>query len=222
MGQNVKIKSIEHITHDVLRIQLEKPANIDYHPGQAADISINKAGWENELRAFTFTSLPEDDHLEFVIKTYPSHKGVTNELLTLKAGDELIVGDVFGDISYKGDGIFIAGGAGITPFIAILNHLEKQGKVGNNKLLFANKAKEDIILEDKFNSLLGDNFINILSNEKQEGCEHGFISAEIIKKHSDSHLNHYYLCGPDPMMDAVEKQLESLGIQKEYIVRESF
>lgn len=222
MGQNAKIKSIKHITHDVLKIQLEKPSNIDYLPGQAADISINKEGWESELRAFTFTSLPEDDHLEFVIKTYPSHKGVTNELLSLKAGDELIVGDIFGDISYKGDGVFIAGGAGVTPFIAILNYLEKQGKIGDNKLLFANKAKADIILEDKFNALLGDNFVNILSDEKLEGYEHGYITADFIKKNSNSHLEHYYLCGPDPMMEAVEKQLVSLGIQKDFIVKEAF
>lgn len=109
MGQIVKIKSIEHLTHDVLRIVAEKPANLSYEPGQAVDISINKPGWEKELRAFTFTSLPEDDHIEFSIKTYPSHNGVTNQLLSLHAGDELIVGDVFGDIHYKGEGIFIAG-----------------------------------------------------------------------------------------------------------------
>lgn len=135
---------------------------------------------------------------------------------------ELIVGDIFGDISYKGDGVFIAGGAGVTPFIAILNYLKKQGKIGDNKLLFANKTKADIILEDKFNALLGDNFVNILSDEKLEGYEHGYITADFIKKNSNSHLEHYYLCGPDPMMEAVEKQLVSLGIQKDFIVKEAF
>ena len=78
----VKIKSVEHVTHDVLRIQTEKPGQFNFRPGQATEISINKDEWLDERRPFTFTCLPENDFLEFTIKTYPSHNGVTNELLT--------------------------------------------------------------------------------------------------------------------------------------------
>ncbi|MBS1949170.1 MAG: flavodoxin reductase [Bacteroidetes bacterium] len=221
MALAVKIISIEHLTHDVLKIVAEKPNNIAYNPGQAVDVSINKAGWEKELRPFTFTSLPEEDQIEFNIKTYTSHKGVTNELLSLKPGDELLIGDVFGDIAYKGEGIFIAGGAGITPFIAILKHLQKSQQVGNSKLIFANKTKADIIDEGFFKKLLGSNFINVLSDEKTPGYEHGYITADVIKKQITGH-DYFYLCGPPPMMDAVEKHLASLGITSDRIVKEAF
>ncbi|MCO5260792.1 MAG: hypothetical protein M9916_11665 [Crocinitomicaceae bacterium] len=116
----------------------------------------------------------------------------------------------------------MAGGAGITPFIAILKDLEKQGKIGNNKLIFANKKQEDIILKDHFNQLLGNNFINILSDDQVDGYENGYISAELIKKYSDNNLKYYYLCGPKPMMNAVEKNLASLGINEAHIVKEGF
>lgn len=222
MAQSVKILSKEFLTHDVLRIIAEKPTELSYNPGQAVDVSINKPDWEQKLRAFTFTSLPEEDNIEFNIKTYPSHNGVTQQLLSLEKGDELNVGDVFGDIAYKDEGIFIAGGAGVTPFIAIFKQLEKQGKLGNNKLIFANKTKADIIQEDKFTKLLGKNFINILSDEEREGYEHGYITADIIKKHIDKNIKYFYLCGPEPMMNTVEKQLHSLGITDEMIVREAF
>ncbi len=222
MAQIVKIISIEHVTHDVLGIVAEKPTSLTFHPGQAVDISINKPGWEKELRPFTFTSLPEDKQIEFTIKTYPSHNGVTNQLLSLRQGDELIVGDVFGDISYKGEGMFIAGGAGVTPFIAILKLLEKKGGIGGSKLLFANKTKADIILEDKFAKLLGQNFINILSDEKLPGYEHGFISAALIKKYADERTRYFYLCGPEPMMKAVGGQLSELGIEDKFVVKEAF
>lgn len=114
-NQKVKIKSIRQITRDVLQIFTEKPQQLDFTPGQATEISINKDGWQNEKRPFTFTSLPNDDYLQFTIKTYPSNKGVTNELLQLKKNDELILHDVFGAIAYKNEGVFIAGGAGVTP-----------------------------------------------------------------------------------------------------------
>lgn len=112
MSQIVEIQSIEPVTHDVLHITAEKPASLSYVPGQAVDVSVNKPGWENELRPFTFTSLPEDKYIEFTIKTYPDHNGVTNELRSLSKGDSLIIHDVFGTIAYKGEGVFIAGGAG--------------------------------------------------------------------------------------------------------------
>ncbi len=222
MAQTVKIIAVEHLTHDVIRIVTEKAPALTYLPGQAADVSINKQGWEQELRAFTFTSLPEEDHLQFTIKTYPSHNGVTGQLLSLGKGNELIIHDVFGTITYKGEGIFIAGGAGVTPFIAILKQLEKANKIGNNKLIFANKTKADIILEDHFSTLLGSNFINILSDEERAGYSHGYVSAELIKKHMDKSTAYFYLCGPDPMVLAVEKYLSELGIPDGSIVKEAF
>lgn len=180
--QPVKIKSIQHATHDVLQIVTEKPEDINFVPGQATEIFVDRAGWENEGRPFTFTCLPNEEHLEFMIKTYPGHKGVTNELLKLQKGDVLILNDIFGAINYKGEGTFIAGGAGITPFISILRDLKAKNKIANNKLIFANKTKSDIILHEEFGDMLGNNFINILSDEKTEEYAHGRITEGFIKK----------------------------------------
>jgi ferredoxin-NADP reductase len=218
----IKVKSVGRITHDVLRIVLEKPPNFTFLPGQAAEVAINKENWENEVRPFTFTCLPDDEHLEFTIKTYPERKGVTSELLSLKTGDELIISEPWGTINYKGEGTFIAGGAGVTPFIAIFRNLHSKSKMGSNKLIFANKRKSDIIHIDEFNVILGKNFVNILSDEKTDEYAHGFISEEFLKRNI-SNLNGYiYLCGPEVMMDIVEKQLANLGINKELIVKEEF
>ncbi|WP_310994003.1 flavodoxin reductase [Aequorivita marina] len=221
-NEPVKIKSIQHITHDVLQIVTEKPFDADFTPGQATEIFIDKKGWQNQGRPFTFTCLPKDDHLEFTIKAYPDRKGVTNELLSLKAGDGLIVNDIFGAIEYKGDGVFIAGGAGVTPFISILRDLNEKGNLGINKLVFANKTKADIILKGEFTEMLGDNFINILSDEKTEEYDYGQISEDFIKSHTDHSGSYFYLCGPPPMMDAVEKQLANLNVPTDRIVKEEF
>lgn len=221
-NQEVTIKSIEHATHDVLHIVVEKPEGLEFEPGQATEIFVEEAGWENEGRPFTFTSLPKDENLEFMIKTYPSRKGVTNKLLSLKAGDHLIVNEVFGAIAYKGEGTFIAGGAGVTPFISILRNLKAQNKLGNNKLIFANKTKDDIILETEFHEMLGDNFINILSRDTAEGFEHGQITEKFLNNCGLAYDKHFYLCGPPPMMEAVEKQLANLNVKKEQIVMEAF
>lgn len=216
----VAIKSLKLITHDVLQIVTEKPADYDFTPGQATEVSINKPGWTEEKRPFTFTSLPESDVLGFTIKTYPSHKGVTNELLKLKKDDELILHDVFGAITYRGKGVFIAGGAGITPFISIFRFLQSIKEVDGNKLIFANKSEEDIILKNEFESLLGSNFINILSDEKTKNYAYGLISESFLKTHMDNSCKNVYVCGPPPMMEAVTKQLSAVGVDENVIVVE--
>src|SRR5680860_373097 len=218
----VKINSIKHITPDVLQIVTEKPQKYNFSPGQATEVSINKNDWKDKKRPFTFTSLPIDDFLEFTIKTYPSHKGVTNELLKLKKDDELILHDVFGAIAYKGEGIFIAGGAGVTPFICIFRYLQSKKEIGNNKLIFANKTKDDIILASEFEKLLGENFINILSDEVADGYAHGQIDEAFLKTNITGFNQQFYVCGPPPMMDAIEKQLIHLKIDEKQIIKEVF
>ncbi len=218
----VKIKSIDHITHDVLRIVTEKPQQYTFTPGQATEISINKKGWQNEKRPFTFTSLPEDDYLEFTIKTYPSHKSVTNEILRLKKDNELLLHNVFGAINYKGEGIFIAGGAGVTPFISIFRYLQSKNEIGECKLIFANKTNEDIILEQEFKNLLGNNFINILSEEKANGYANGLITMDFLQDNFGGINQYFYLCGPPPMIEFVEKQLQDLNVGEKHIIKEEF
>lgn len=223
MGQHiVKIKSINKVTPDVLQILTEKPPSYTFIPGQATDISINNSDWKDEKRPFTFTCLPENNYIEFIIKTYPSHQGVTNQLLQLNKDDELILHDVFGDISYKGEGVFIAGGAGVTPFISIFRYLQSKNEVANNKLIFANKTKADIILEEEFKSLLGKNFINILSDENIDGYANGHITEDFLEANIGDFSKKFYVCGPPPMMDAIEKMLANLHVNERLIIKEAF
>lgn len=218
----IKIKSIENVTHDVIRIVASKPSGFDFVPGQAAELSINKSVWVKEKRPFTFTNLPAFDFLEFTIKIYSEHDGVTKEMSNLKAGDELVLHDVFGTINYKGEGVFIAGGAGVTPFISILRDLKAKNAIGKNMLVFGNKTKADIILEKEFKDLLGDSFINILSEEEIEGYHYGKITEDFLQKNVANLNQHFYICGPPPMIEAVETQLVDLGVDKTLIVKELF
>lgn len=214
------IKSIDKVTPDVLRIITNKPPRFKFIPGQAAHIAINKSGWRKEERPFTFTNIPTDDSLEFTIKIYQDQESVTNELLDLKPLDELILHDVFGSIYYKGEGVFIAGGAGVTPFISIFRNLKTKNEIGNNMLLFANKTKTDIILEDEFKALLGDAFVNILSDEQIDGYHYGRVTEEFIKENVNHFNQQFYICGPPPMIKDVEEQLINLGVQKDQITKE--
>ena len=218
----VKILDTEYVTHNVRRFKVSKPESYKYKPGQATDVVINLPEWKEERRPFTFTSLNEWDHLEFTIKIYSDHNGVTNKLGTLQVGDELILHDIWGAIHYKGEGTFIAGGAGVTPFIAIFRKLKKDGKIGNNKLIFSNRTSKDIILKDEFEKMLGANFINTLTDEKSEKYDNRRINESYLQEKIKDFSQYFYICGPDAMIESIKTELLNIGANEDKIVIEQF
>ncbi|GAB3645594.1 hypothetical protein GCM10028791_04030 [Echinicola sediminis] len=217
----LKILEKEPVTHDVNRYKLEKPRGFQFTPGQATEVSLLKAGWEAEKRPFTFTNLPSDDYLEFTIKSYKGHEGVTKRLGEIEVGEEIEIGDPWGTISFKGEGVFIAGGAGITPFISILRSLRKKNKIGNSALIFANKTNEDIILYEELKAILGHKFFNIISHQKDTAYDKGLIDKEYLKrKIGDFDHQHFYVCGPSGFMKAVMGSLKELGAKPDALVFE--
>ena len=218
----VKILMTEFITHDVKRFIVEKPKGYEFLPGQATLLAIPESKWENEFREFSFTSINQDQVLEFSIKTYSDHDGVTKQLHTLEPGSEVIIHAPFGTIQYKGTGVFLAGGVGITPFIAILRQLHKTNQLKGNTLIFSNKEAKDIILEKELRQILGDGLILTLTRDDAKGYEHGRISREMIQKHVKNLDQKFYICGPDPFVIDLKNTLEKLGVNEGNIVAESF
>lgn len=220
MAHTLAITKIEDVTHDVRQFTFEKPEGFKFTPGQAAEVGIDREGWRDAGHPFTFTALPEWDELQFTIKIYPGHDGLTEQIDTLKVGDSFIVGEPWGTIEYKGKGTFIAGGAGVTPFIAILRMLRERGELSGHRLIFANKREEDIILRDEFEAMPGLETIHVLSEEDKNGFEHGRVDKAMLERLIGNTSQHFYICGPDPMIKSVNDALEQLGADPDALVFE--
>jgi ferredoxin-NADP reductase len=216
----VKILKVSAVTHDVRQFILEKPRGYTFTPGQATEVSVNTQALKEEKRPFTFTSLSDAPHLEFTIKIYPEHNGVTKALGNLNQGDELILRDVWGAITYKGPGTFIAGGAGVTPFIAILRQLYQANRIENNQLIFSNKTAKDIILREEFEKMLQGNFINTLTREQHDKYLHTRIDKAFIKERITDFNQHFYVCGTDPFVKDIQNILTDLGASPDTVVIE--
>jgi ferredoxin-NADP reductase len=220
MENVVRIIEIFQVTHDVKCFRTEKPKGYEFLPGQATDLSINKPGIEKETRPFTFTALLTEPYLEFTIKRYADHHGITDKLHQLEPGDELIVRDPWGAIEYRGPGYFIAGGAGITPFIAILRSLHHDNKIEDNILFFSNKKSTDIIYEKELKKILGNNVFFILTRDGIKDFENKRIDEKFIRKNISDFNRHFYICGPDPMVNELAATLQKTGASTEALVFE--
>jgi len=216
----VKILEAFFITHDVKRFLVEKPEGYDFIPGQATDVSINLPQWKDILRPFTFTCLREMKYLEFTIKIYNERNGVTKMLGRMNKDDELILHDVFGAIEYKGPGVFIAGGAGITPFIAIFRDLYKKNLINGNVLIYSNKTHEDVIMEPELQKMLKNNFIRLFTRENVVGFRSLRIDRNYLIDVIGDFGQNFYVCGPDEFVANVNKLLLDLGATPETIVIE--
>jgi len=216
----VTVKEIIPRTHNVKTFRVTKPGGFIFTPGQATDLSLNKEGWKENKHPFTFTCLPSDDYLEFTIKLYDNPNGITHHLKSIKTGEEFEISEAWGAIEYKGEGVFIAGGAGVTPFISIFRHLDKENKVGNNVLLFSNKAEADIILKDEFEKILGNNFINIITDQPDTKYYNKRVDKKFLEEKIKNFDQQFYVCGPDEFTAAILHALKALGADAEALVFE--
>ena len=220
MPTPVKILAIEPVTHNVRRYTVEKPQGFTFEPGQATEVSLDLDDWREEKRPFTFTALAEWPDLEFTIKSYFDHDGVTARLGRLEPGANLLLRDVWGTITYKGPGTFIAGGTGVTPFIAILRRLAKDGKLAGNRLIFSNRREEDIILRDEFEAIQGLERLFTLTDEKVPGLLNERIDAGFLNRHVKDFSGRFYFCGPDRMVKDLRRTLADLGAQTDSVTFE--
>lgn len=217
MQHTVKIIEKSWLTHDVTCLRLERPLNYSFYAGQAIEVSLENPRFQGENAPFTLTGLSSEKYLELILKVYAGHNGMTLEISKLKQGDQLMIGDAWDSYKNLGPGMFIAGGTGITPCVALLRQLNAENRISNSKLFFANKTEKDIFLYEELSLMLGKNFINILSREKKNNFLYGHINPEILKDQISRPNQPFYICGPGNFAEQIRDQLLELGIDKDMI-----
>ncbi|UXN74305.1 hypothetical protein N8D56_03530 [Devosia sp. A8/3-2] len=145
---------------------------------------------------------------------------MTDALWRLEAGDRLLLRDVWGTIQYRGVGTFIAGGAGVTPFIAILRHLNAKGGLAGNRLIVSNRAERDIILREEFEAMAGLETLWTVTADPKSALLQERIDADFLIRHVRDFSGRFYLCGPDAMVSELRQTLQALGADVGSVTRE--
>ena len=223
MTHTLTLQSIEPVTHDTYHLVFNKPDGYEYTPGQACDFALARDGWRDKQRPFTFTGLPTDPTLEFVIKSYPDHDGVTEQIAGLQMTDQVEIGDAWGAIEDQGPGTFIAGGAGVTPFISILKRrLQTHGTLEGCHLIFSNKTEKDIILRDTFTSMPGLTRDFIVTDDPDSEFSGGQVDKAYLETVVKDSEGPFYICGPDKMVSQIADTLSALDVEDARIIKEDF
>ncbi|BCO30657.1 hypothetical protein TspCOW1_07600 [Thiohalobacter sp. COW1] len=208
------------VTHDVKRYIVEWPEGLEYAPGQGVELAVDEPDWREEGRPFTPTAIKDDRVLEFTIKSYPDHQGMTQHLRDIKPGSRLLLSGSFGTIRYKGPGVFIAAGAGITPFLAILRDLAARGELGRSQLLFSNKTPADVICERELRHYFGEHGWFTCTQESAPGYADQRIDKALLQTRISDFGQNFYVCGPPGFTETVNQALSELGADPDAVVFE--
>jgi ferredoxin-NADP reductase len=125
--------------------------------------------------------------------------------------------------------VFLAGGVGITPLRSMLVTMAERGDARPVVLFYGARAADDLTFRDELLDLQQKMNLRVLYvvEEPPAGWtgEEGRISADILRKHLPPKQYkrwQYFVCGPTPMMDAMEKLLPEIGVPADKIHTERF
>lgn len=121
----------------------------------------------------------------------------------------------------------VAGGSGITPFRSLAKAIADGDEDATLILLYGSRTKADIVFAEEFQALAKDcdrfRLVNVLSDEPAEGCEQGFITAELIRKYAPKDADYsLFICGPQAMYNFVDGEIAKLGLSQKFIRHELF
>ena len=122
--------------------------------------------------------------------------------------------------------IGVAGGSGITPFLSMAKAIACGDEDFELKLLYGSRDSGHILFKQEFDELMKVTdkveVIHVLSDEKKDGFEYGFVTADLIKKYAPEGAYSVFLCGPQQMYAFVDQELEKLNLERKYIRHELF
>ena len=124
--------------------------------------------------------------------------------------------------------VFIAGGVGITPLHSMLQTMVDREDVRPVLLFYGSEDWEDLTFREELDELSNQmnlKVIYVLDNppEGWEG-ETGYVTADVLRRYLPKQYKRfiYFICGPDPLMDAMEEALPQLGVPRENVQTERF
>ncbi len=147
------VTEVEHYTDSLFRIQTERPQTYRFNAGEFTMIGLPDS---DVSRAYSFTSGPGDDYLEFYSIKVPNGP-LTGRLQHVKPGDTLEVGDkptgslTLANLELGGNLWMFATGTGIAPFISLLRDMDTYSAFDHINLCWTVREKADL---QSYNSFL--------------------------------------------------------------------
>ena len=201
-----------------------------FRPGQYVSLKM-KIGNSYVSRPYSISSSPKmtrDGKIHVTVR--PKEGGFVSEYLLedVRTGDSILVSGPDGQFYHdplrdSSDVVAVAGGSGITPFMSMAYAI-RDGLEDFNLTIISGSRTEDSILFRKELEVLQEEtdrvkVVHVLSDEKKDGFEHGYITADLIRKYAPEDYS-LFICGPQGLYSHMDSEVAKLGLPARRVRRE--
>jgi predicted ferric reductase len=236
-NQPYRVQEVIQETEDVWTVHLVPPQGHSipaYFPGQFHFLTFYRdPALPVEEHHWTISSSPAQK--EIVSSTIKAVGDFTSTIGRTQPGDTAAIHGPFGRFSYalhpqERDLVFLAGGIGITPLMAMLRHMRDTRDTRSVTLLYANRREDQIVFRQELEEIAAGQWLNlqlvhVLSRpEGHWSGESGHIDQEKIEKFCGSNLQEkvFYICGPLRLSKTLISTLRNMGVPDKRIRHEIF
>ncbi len=227
--ENLKVSADTH----ALTLRPENHSGFRFEPGQFAWLSTGTSPFHKDRHPISMSSAASDESglpIEFTVKDLGDWSGKV--VPTLQPGSRIWVDGPYGVFTpdrEQGPGyVLIGGGVGITPLVSMCETFAARGDLRPVYLFYGSASVESLRFRDRLEALKTRMNLHVIyalekPPEKWNG-EAGYITQDLLQRHlpAQSKRFQYFICGPGPMMDSIERILPKLGIPGSQIHTERF
>ncbi|WBM44919.1 benzoate 1,2-dioxygenase electron transfer component BenC [Pseudomonas putida] len=222
------ISKLEQLSKSTIALSIkgESLARLSFLPGQYVNLSV--PGMQHS-RAYSFSTLQKEGEVSFLIRNVPG--GLMSGFLTEKAqvGDTMSLAGPLGSFYLRPIErplLLLAGGTGLAPFTAMLERIAEQGSDHPLHLIYGVTNDFDLIGLDRLQELAdlipNFTFSACVANPESQHPKKGYVTQHIERGHLNDGDVDVYLCGPPPMVEAVNHYIREQGFRPANFYYEKF
>ena len=214
------------------RIVLDPPAWPGHQPGQHLDVRLTAPDGYTAQRSYSIASAPESPHVELIVDRLPD--GEVSPYLTevLRPGDDLEIRGPFGGwfvwhVGLGGPVQLVAGGSGVVPFLAMLDHHRAADSTVPVRLLYSVRSLAEVPRSERLEEPHRDVRVDLaLTRDAPPGWTGptGRVDSAALSRLAfpPAAQPQVFVCGPTGFVDAVASAMIELGHPSEMIKTERF
>ncbi|MDI4664019.1 ring-hydroxylating dioxygenase ferredoxin reductase family protein [Xanthobacter autotrophicus] len=215
---SARLSRLERLSPTTLSfaLKIEAGGELSFLPGQYANLALPGT---REVRAYSFSSLPRDGEVEFLVRNIPGGRMSSFLAERAKVGDALSFTAPMGSFYLRPVTrplLFLAGGTGLAPFLAMLDLLARDGLSVPAHLVYGVTSDADLVLVDRLEAfaarLEGFTFATVVADAASAHPRKGYVTHHLAPEHLNGGNVDAYLCGPPAMVDAVRHHFQAAGV----------
>lgn len=240
--RTLRVERLVRETSEAVSLYLKDPTGrrISFVPGQFFTLLVTLPSGEVLRRAYSIASLPDADGS--VDEARITIKRISGGIVSNYLNDTATVGATFEVLGPSGNFtttfaadrprhlVLFAGGSGITPLMSIAMTTLAREPASRVSLVYGNRSEKDVIYQDELRELVathGDRFVvrHVLTNPASGfSGRTGLLDLANAQAEIDAlqATDDHFICGPEPMMQAVRQALESRGVSASKIREERY